>query len=121
MYSRDEPIRPLPAREPAPLPREALDFVRFCYRRRQVGWPELYDEMCAVAARRAFQGMGYAELIDSGISFSLDELPRLAAIADHVFREGGGQRVAPAPMLEERGGQLQRRRGRLQVSPAPGG
>jgi hypothetical protein len=26
---------------------EALDFVRFCYRRRHVAWPDLYDEMCA--------------------------------------------------------------------------
>ena len=26
---------------------EAEAFVRFCYQRRRVGWPELYDEMCA--------------------------------------------------------------------------
>ncbi|MER3417986.1 MAG: hypothetical protein C4343_02495, partial [Chloroflexota bacterium] len=31
------------------LTAEAAEFVRFCYRRRPVGWPELYDEMCAVA------------------------------------------------------------------------
>jgi hypothetical protein len=24
---------------------DAADFIRFCYRRRRVGWPELYDEM----------------------------------------------------------------------------
>ena len=34
------------------------EFVRFCYRRRRVGWPELYDEMCQVAHRGAFRGMG---------------------------------------------------------------
>ena len=34
----------------APYPQgEALEFVRFCHRRKRVGWPELYDEMCAVA------------------------------------------------------------------------
>ena len=38
---------------------EALEFVRFCYRRRRVAWPALYDEMSAVAARGAFRGMGY--------------------------------------------------------------
>ena len=38
---------------PAPrtLDQDAAEFVRFCYRRRRVGWPELYDEMCAVRPR----------------------------------------------------------------------
>ena len=36
--------------------RTPIDFVRFCYRRRRVGWPELYDEMCAVAGRGLFRG-----------------------------------------------------------------
>ena len=54
--------------EPAPPAHdEALDFVRFCYRRRHVAWPELYDEMCAVASRGAFHGLGYADLADHGI------------------------------------------------------
>ena len=34
----------------------AIEFVRFCYRRKHVGWPELYDEMCAVANRGLFRG-----------------------------------------------------------------
>ena len=33
-------------------------FVRYCYQRRRVGWPELYDEMCLVATRGLFRGMG---------------------------------------------------------------
>ena len=37
---------------------EAEAFVRFCYQRRRVGWPELYDEMCAVATRGLYRGMG---------------------------------------------------------------
>ena len=37
---------------------EAEEFVRFCYQRRRVGWPELYDEMCAVASSRALPGLG---------------------------------------------------------------
>ena len=66
---------------------EALDFVRFCYRRRHVGWPELYDEMCAVAARSAFRGLGYAELADHGISFCLGDLSKLATLTERVVRE----------------------------------
>ncbi len=33
----------------APTDAEALDFVRFCHRRKHVGWPELYDEMPTLA------------------------------------------------------------------------
>lgn len=74
--------------DPGPAPsEEAVDFVRFCYRRRRVGWPELYDEMCAVAGRGAFQGWGYAELAQAGIGFTLFDMPGLAAIAAVVSRE----------------------------------
>jgi hypothetical protein len=75
--------------EPASLVHdEALEFVRFCYRRRRVMWPELYDEMCNVAARGAFQGLGYSELSERGISFCLGEpLSRLAALAGRVVAE----------------------------------
>ncbi len=84
-------------------PDESLEFVRFCYRRRRVPWPALYDEMCAVAARGAFRGLGYAELAEHGILFSLDRLPRLAALTEQVVREdrllrelGRGE---PVPMM----------------------
>jgi hypothetical protein len=66
---------------------EALEFVRFCYRRRRVAWPALYDEMSAVAARGAFKGMGYGELAEHGISFCLADLPRLVALTERVVRE----------------------------------
>ena len=39
---------------------EAMEFVRFCHRRKRVGWPELYDEMCAVASRGLFRGWRHA-------------------------------------------------------------
>jgi hypothetical protein len=63
------------------------EFVRFCYHRRRVGWPELYDEMCAVAARGVFRGWGFAELADQGICFTLADLPALAAVAAEVSRD----------------------------------
>src|SRR4026207_367177 len=50
---------------------DAVEFIRYCYRRRRVGWPELYDEMCAVASRGLFRGYGTDELGDIGIGFAL--------------------------------------------------
>ena len=75
---------------------EAVAFVRFCYARRRVGWPELYDEMCAVAGRAAFQGWGIAELAEHGIGFTLFDMPALAAIASVVSREERDRRRSGA-------------------------
>mgnify|MGYP001814982144 FL=1 len=66
---------------------EAEAFVRFCYRRRSVAWPELYDEMCAVAAREEYRGMGYEQLGRMGIGFCLSALPRLAEVAERVIAQ----------------------------------
>lgn len=66
---------------------EAVEFVRFCYRRRGLGWPELYDEMCAAAARGAWRGMGYDQLAKLGLRFGLGELGALSALARHVVDE----------------------------------
>ena len=74
---------------------EAEAFVRFCYRRRAVAWPELYDEMCAVAARGDYHGMDYEQLQRLGIGFALSALPRLAKLAERVIaQERGRQPVA---------------------------
>jgi hypothetical protein len=74
---------------------EAEEFVRFCYRRRAVAWPELYDEMCAVAARGDFRGMDYEQLQGLGIGFALSALPRLAELAARVIaQERGPQSIA---------------------------
>jgi hypothetical protein len=66
---------------------DAADFIRFCYRRRRVGWPELYDEMCAVAARGLFRGLGTEDLATHGIGFSLFDMPALAAMASGIVAE----------------------------------
>jgi hypothetical protein len=78
---------------PDPL---AFEFVRFCYQRRSVAWPELYDEMCAVAARAEFRGMDYEQLERLGIRFVLAALPRLAEIAARVMAEERGRTPAIA-------------------------
>jgi len=64
---------------------EATEFIRFCYRRRRVGWPELYDEMCAVASRGLFHGLCADDLNHRGIGFGLFEMPALAALARQVI------------------------------------
>jgi hypothetical protein len=71
---------------------DATEFVRFCYRRRRVGWPELYDEMCAVAGRGLYRGWRFAELEERGIGFSLHQTLELARIAALVAIEEGDRR-----------------------------
>ena len=70
----------------------ALDFVRFCHRRKRVGWPELYDEMCHVASRGLYHGWGFAELAEHGIAFGLAEMPRLAGLVVEVVNHEAERR-----------------------------
>src|SRR6476646_9631312 len=63
---------------------EAVEFVRFCYRRRRVSWPELYDEMCAVAGRGLFRGYDADDLAGIGIGFSLFDMPALSVLAGRI-------------------------------------
>jgi hypothetical protein len=76
-----------PVEGPPPPSPEAVEFVRFCYRRRRVSWPELYDEMCAVAARGTYRGLTYDELEGLGVNFTLIGMSRLVALADRVVAE----------------------------------
>ena len=66
---------------------DAADFIRFCYRRRRVGWPELYDEMCAVAARGLFRGRGLEDLATHGLGFSLFDMAALATMTSGIVAE----------------------------------
>ena len=93
------------------LASDAAEFVRFCYRRRRVAWPAIYDEMCSVATRRLFRDLGHAELAERGIGFSLYEIPALAGLAQRVIAEeldrtsrarAGVRRIqAPAAVTDE--------------------
>ncbi len=94
---------------PTPPDPDAIEFVRFCYRRRRVGWPELYDEMCAVAARGLFRGLGPDDLAGLGIGFSLFDMPALAGLAAGVISEEQARRrpvavriaAEPLPVMSE--------------------
>jgi hypothetical protein len=71
---------------------EAMEFVRFCHRRKRVGWPELYDEMCAVAGRGLYHGLGPEELASIGIGFGLFQMPSLAVLVNRVVAEDAEHR-----------------------------
>ena len=78
---------------------DAVEFVRFCYRRRRVGWPELYDEMCAVAGRGLFRGYDADDLAGHGIGFSLFDMPALAVLSGQIVAEEKGLRRPVAVMV----------------------
>ena len=102
--------RPAATRVPDP---DAAEFIRFCYRRRRVGWPELYDEMCAVAARGLFRGLGAEDLASHGIGFALFDMPALAAMSAGIVAEEQALRrpmtvvlaIDPVPEQAEQPGQ----------------
>ena len=87
-----EPVAPAPVSQT--VPPEVIDFIRYCYQRRRIGWPELYDEMCGVAARGEFRGMDYDRLAALGVGFSLCDMARLAALAQRVVLDERRRRVA---------------------------
>jgi hypothetical protein len=75
-------------------PPDVVEFIRFCHRRRHVGWPEIYDEMCAVAAHREFNGWDHDQLAEHGLTFSLYEMPRLASWVRTVLGVQAGSDAA---------------------------
>jgi hypothetical protein len=60
------------------------EFILFCLERQGKGWPALYDEMCWVAGQRLFRGLGYAELRERGLSFSLTHIDDTIRLVDSV-------------------------------------
>ena len=69
----------------------AIDFITFCFERRGAGWPSLYDEMCYVAGNRLYRGLGYEELRDVGLDFTLGELGKTSRVVNEVTRRYPGQ------------------------------
>lgn len=83
----------------AGVPEEVVAFIRYCYQRRRIGWPELYDEMCGVAARAEFRDMDYERLEALGVRFSLQDMGRLAALSHEVVADERRRRVAGSPRV----------------------
>ena len=101
------PTGPRPGAGETPTP-DIAAFIRYCHAQRGASWPELYDEMCGVAARREFNGWDHAQLAARGVTFTLIEMPRLAGWARAVLagmaeqREIDDQRGPTTPRLEAR-------------------
>ena len=64
----------------------AVEFIAFCFQRRSVGWPQIYDEMCYVAGNRLYKGLGYDELREAGLDFTLSGLARTSRVTSEVTR-----------------------------------
>jgi len=80
---------------------DAVEFIRFCYARRRVGWPELYDEMCAVASRGLFRGWGPDDLEAHGIKFGLLEMLHLSTtVAGVVAQDRALAKATPPPTTQ---------------------
>ena len=65
----------------------AREFIIFCIQRNGNEWPALYDEMCWVAGRRLFRGLGYAELRELGLFLSLTNIDDTIRMVDAVIIE----------------------------------
>lgn len=63
---------------------QVVGFILFCTQRRGKEWPALYDEMCRVAGQRRYQGIGYQELRNLGLSLSLSNLDKTFDIVEAV-------------------------------------
>ena len=72
-----------------PVADVAIEFIAFCYERNQREWPRLYDEMCHVASKKLYRGLGYDELKDSGIDLTFSGMTRLSRISKEVTRQLG--------------------------------
>src|SRR5436305_5874577 len=68
----------------------AIDFITFCFERRGAGWPSLYDEMCYVAGNRLYRGLGYEELREAGLDFTLGGLGKTSRMVNEVTRRHPG-------------------------------
>lgn len=75
----------------------ARDFILFCVHRQGREWPALYDEMCRVAGRHLFRGLGYAELRGVGVSLSLTNIEDTIRMVDIVMAQGANNAEAISP------------------------
>jgi hypothetical protein len=66
------------------IPPKLRDFVLFCAQRRSPEWPAIYDEMTRVAGRKLFQGLGYKDLKQLGLSFSLSGMDKTIQLVKEV-------------------------------------
>ena len=69
------------------IARVVIDFIAYCFERRAVEWPLLYDEMCFVAGNRLFKGLGYEELREAGLDLTLGGLSRTSRLTSEITKQ----------------------------------
>jgi hypothetical protein len=69
------------------IPSKLRDFIIFCAQRRSPEWPAIYDEMTRVAGGKLFQGLGYEDLKQLGLSFSLSGMDKTIKLVKQVTSE----------------------------------
>ena len=67
-----------------PIDTRLRDFVVFCVERRGNSWPALYDEMAYVAGQHLFEGLGYSELRQLGLSLSIVDLEDTIRLVEQI-------------------------------------
>ncbi|OGN98193.1 MAG: hypothetical protein A2Z77_03210 [Chloroflexi bacterium RBG_13_51_36] len=65
------------------------DFILFCAQRRTPDWPAIYDEMTRVAGVKLFRGLGYKDLKQMGLSFSLSGMDKTIQLVKQVTSQNG--------------------------------
>ena len=63
------------------------EFILFCVERRGSEWPAIYDEMTRVAGQRLFEGLGYTELKQLGLSLAASNLDKLIQQVEQATAE----------------------------------
>jgi len=71
------------------------DFILFCAKRHGAEWPTIYDEMARVAGQKLFQGMGYPELKQLGLSFSISGLEKTSKLVNQAISQNNQQEEVP--------------------------
>jgi hypothetical protein len=66
------------------IPPKLRDFVLFCAQRCSPEWPAIYDEMTRVAGGKLFHGLGYSDLRQLGLSFSLSGMDKTIRLVKEV-------------------------------------
>lgn len=66
---------------------QAAGFILYCTREKK-DIPQLYDEMCRVAGQGLYQDLHYRDLIELGISLSLNGWARAVEMIESVTHSG---------------------------------
>jgi hypothetical protein len=69
------------------IPPKLRNFILFCAQRRSPEWPAIYDEMTSVAGRKLFEGLGYKDLRQLGLSFSLSNMDKTVQLVKQVISQ----------------------------------